>query len=98
MKDNIKITPSTKSSADIKNEDINNENIELINAIKDFENEIGHNVEVDLNSKIIYDNGMIYSIEKHGDKYQILSQTKNEEKQNKGPQLVKKKSNYNRAA
>ena len=98
MKDNIKITPSTKSSTDIKNEDINDENIELIKAIKDFENKIGHNVEVDFNNKIIYDNGMIYSIEKRGDKYQILSQTNNEENQNKGPQLVKKKSNYNRAA
>lgn len=98
MKDNIKITPNIQSTSDIKTEEINNDDIEVIQAIKNFENEIGHHVDVDLNSKIIYDNDMIYSIEKRGDKYQILSQTKHKEKQNKGPQLVKKKSNYNKAA
>lgn len=98
MKNNIKITPSTQSTNDIKTEEISDSDIELIQAIKDFETEIGHHVDVDLNSKIIYDNGMIYSIEKRGDKYQILLQTEKEEKQNKGLQLVKKKSNYNKAA
>lgn len=93
MEKNIKITPDAIASNDVDMDKINNEQRELAIVAKNFENEIGHHVDIDLNSKIIYDNGMIYSIEKRGDNYQVVSQGKEalpKEDQKQGHQLVKK--------
>ncbi len=98
MRDNIKITPNTNSSTDIVSRGTVNEDSAMMKAIQNFENEIGHTVDIDLNGKMIYDNGMVYSIEKREDEYQIILQTKHRPKENKGPQLIKRKNNYNRVA
>lgn len=100
MKDNIKITPDTTSTNDI---DLDSENVELKEIVlvaKAFENEIGHHVDIDLNSKIIYDNGITYSVEKRDGEYKVIRQDmlSTENKKEKGPQLVKKASKYNNAA
>ena len=91
MQDKIKITPDTVASNEVNMNLANNEEREIAIAAKAFEKEIGHHVDIDLNNKIIYDNGMIYSIEKRGEQYQVISQGHEKvEKQKKGPQLVKK--------
>lgn len=99
MKDNIKITPDAVASNDI---DLSNENEDLKDialAAKAFESEVGHHVDIDLNSKIIYDNGIIYSIEKRDGSYKVIKQdTPTIEKKEKGPQLVKKANNYRNVA
>ena len=99
MEDNIKITPETTNSSDIKEENLNNEEKELERTVKIFEMDIGHPVKVDFEGKIIYDNDDIYTIEKRDGEYQVISQETNEKKnENKGPQLVKKMNNTDKAA
>lgn len=100
MKDNIKITPDATSTNDIDVDKENNELRDVAIAAKAFENEIGHHVDIDLNSKIIYDNGIMYSIEKRDDGYKVIKQDTPiiEDKKEKGPQLVKKASNYKNVA
>ncbi len=99
MKDNIKITPDVVQSNSIDSDSEDTELREVAIAAKKFENEIGHHIDIDLNSKIIYDNGIIYSIEKHSDGYKMVKQDKPAiEKKEKGPQLVKKATNYKNVA
>lgn len=94
MKDNIKITPDTKESNSIDLDSESEDLREIALAAKAFENEIGHHVDIDLNSKIIYDNSIVYMIEKRDDGYKVIKQdTKVAEKKEKSPQLVKKATN-----
>ena len=97
MEENIKITPNKKTSEDIKIDSQDEEEQKIAMAIKIFEMDIGHPVEVDLNSKIIYDNGMIYSIEKRGESYEVIQQ-KSKKEHNKNNTLVKKLSNHPKAS
>ncbi len=97
MEENIKITPDKVTSEDIKTDRHDEEEQKIAMAIKIFEMDIGHPVEVDLNSKIIYDNGSIYSIEKRGDKYEVIQQQGKKEQQ-KSNSLVKKIGNYPKAS
>lgn len=97
MEENIKITPDKKTSEDIKIDSQDEEEQKIAMAIKIFEMDIGHPVDVDLNSKIIYDNGMIYSIEKRGESYEVIQQ-KSKKEHNKNNTLVKKLSNYPKAS
>ena len=94
MKDKVTITPNTKKSSDIKVDDINEDLRQVAIAAKAFETAVGHHVDIDLETKTIYDNGSIYSIEKRGDTYQVFATTKkdkkNNKKNNKAKALVKK--------
>lgn len=99
MEENIKITPDTQESNEIKEDNLNEDEQAIDRAVKIFEMDIGHPVKVDLNGKIIYDNDDIYTIEKRDGVYQVISQETNEKKdENKGPQLVIKKNNKDIAA
>lgn len=87
MKDNVKITPKFDNSIEKQNDD--NEEIDKIkDAVKEFEDEIGHSVKVDFITKMIYDNNIVYSIEKQDDKYVIVKQMDNNKSKSK--QLTKK--------
>ena len=77
MKDNIKITPELEESDEVEVKENNEEQL-MMEAVKKFENEVGHTVKVDFNTKMIYDNDIVYSIEKHDDEYVVVdSNTKN---------------------
>jgi hypothetical protein len=97
MKDNINITPNTQKSSDIKLDDINEELRQIAICAKAYERAVGHHVDIDLETKTIYDNGSIYSIEKRGDTYQVFAATqtkkKQEKKNNKAKTLVKQNNN-----
>lgn len=96
MEDKVKITPDVVSSENISINTGEEDERQIALAAKAFEREIGHHVDIDLNSKIIYDNGMIYSIEKRGDTYQVFAQgPEPKEKKKEGQQLVMKKQNPN---
>lgn len=98
MEKNIKISPNTTESNEIKNEQLTDEEQAIKRAVKIFEMDIGHPVKVDLSGKIIYDEDNIYTIEKRDGIYQVISQTNTEKKENKGPQLVMKKNNIDKVA
>lgn len=93
MKDNIKITPDMKKTDEVNNETLSYEEKQIKELVKSFENQLGHPVDIDFNSKMIYDNGIVYTIEKRGDNYEIVEQTTNSETKEKSMQLTKKKSN-----
>ena len=92
MKDNVKITPDTQKSNNINENKLSNEEILINNLIKNFEIQVGHPVDIDLNSKMIYDNGIVYTIEKRGDNYEIIEQNTSQKEKPKGLQLTKKKN------
>lgn len=100
MEKNIKISPDTVKSNQIKNDQLDEDEQAITRAVKIFEMDIGHPVKVDLSGKIIYDDDNIYTIEKRDGIYQIIGQEYNENKKNKnkGPQLVMKKNITNKAA
>jgi len=99
MEKNIKITPETQESNEIKSDNLNEEEQAITKVVKTFEMDIGHPVQIDLSGKIIYDGENIYTIEKRDGEYQIISQeTKEKQEENKGPQLVMKKNNIDKAA
>ena len=93
MKDKINITPDTKKVSDIKVSDVNEELRQVAIVAKAFESSVGHHVDIDLEAKTIYDNGSVYTIEKRGDTYQVISahasKKKPEKKNNKAKTLVK---------
>lgn len=93
MKENINITPNTQKSSDIKVDSVADDLKQVAIAAKAFENAVGHHVDIDLETKTIYDNGSIYTIEKRGDTYQVISATprkkKKEDKNKKAKTLVK---------
>ena len=78
MKKNVKITPTTLKTSDIKNDDID-EN--LLIAIKLKEQELNRTLKVDLENKIIYDefDNTIYSIEVENGEYLIICKSKEKE-------------------
>lgn len=97
MKDNIKITANTTSSSelDIKNNS-NSEEIEIMKAVKLLEIDLGHPVNVDLNSKMVYDNDIVYIIEKRDGVYQIIPiNNEKDKKESKAPQRVLTRNNDN---
>ena len=93
MKDNINITPNTQKTSDIELDSVTEDLRQVAIVAKAFESSVGHHVDIDLETKTIYDNGSIYSIEKRGDTYQVISakQTKKKKdmKNNKAKTLVK---------
>lgn len=95
MKDNIKITPDMKKTDEVSDETLNDEEKQIKELVKNFENKLGHPVDIDFNSKMIYDNGIVYTIEKRGNIYEIVEQATNSENKEKGKtmQLTKKKDN-----
>ena len=91
MKDNIKITPELEESSELKVEDESDEEKEIMLAVKNFEDEIGHTVKVDFNTKMIYDSDIVYSIEKQDDRYVVVDNNTNTKSEHaKSLQLVKK--------
>ena len=98
MEDNVKITPDVVESTDLEvSDNTNSDEEQIMSAVKGLESELGYPVEVDLNSKIIYDrvDGTIYSIEKRDGVYQIIAQdteleNNEEKKEDKGPSLALK--------
>lgn len=73
MQEKVKITPDTQHGKDINLDGLSDEDKKSAMSAIAFENKIGHPLDIDLKSKMIYDNGMIYSIEKRGEEYQIIS-------------------------
>lgn len=101
MEDNIKITPNITSTDNIDENNIVNEEREIAIAARNFELLIGHHVDIDLNSKMIYDNDIIYSIEKRDGKYEVIEQNSTnfaQKKNDKGPQLVMRKNTTDKVA
>lgn len=100
MQDNIKITPDQQSTSNLDISKQNGEEQEIARVAKAFEEQIGHPVDIDLNRKIIYDNSVVYSIEKRDGLYQVISQDTNQAVQEKAKskQLVKKNINPPKAA
>ena len=91
MKDNIKITPNLEESTNIDTTNENDEEKLIMEADKEFENQIGHNVKVDFKTKMIYDNGIVYSIKKDNDNYKVIDKNTNAKSEHtKSLQLVKK--------
>ena len=84
LENDVKITPDTinseeaKRTADTKDEEI------IAQLVNELEKELGHEVQVDFNSKIIYDyyDDTKYTIEENSKEYMLV-------KQESGPKLVK---------
>lgn len=95
MKENIKITADTVSSNELEQKNnFNEDEMQIMKAVKLLEIDVGHPVNVDLNSKMVYDNDIVYIIEKRDGVYQIIPV--NEEKSNeKAPQRVLTSHNNN---
>ena len=74
MRDKVKITPNTVASNDINMDAVNEEERQIAIVAKAFENQLGHHVDIDLNDKIIYDNGIVYTIEKRNGEYGVFLQ------------------------
>lgn len=72
MKDNIKITPELEDSNEVKIEDNSEEQL-MMEAVRKYEYEVGHSVKVDFNTKMIYDNDIVCSIEKTDDGYIVVN-------------------------
>jgi len=99
MEDNIKITPDTQESTEIKQDNLNEDEQAINRAVQIFTMDIGHPVQIDLSGKIIYDGDDIYAIEKVDGEYQVnLKESKEKKEEKKGPQLVMKKNNIDKAA
>ncbi len=72
MEDNIKITPKTTTLNNLNSNTFNNEENNMINIAKKFENEIDDTIRIDINQGFLYTKNKTFSIVKKDNTYQIV--------------------------